>query len=109
MKLLLLLNVFGFGVIVFFTLVVAKTTHARLLILGWICLIFSLSVFVAPLGVMVIEISALRRSIVIKPFISFLLSQQDINLNPYQLLTEASDSHQECQVHAILPLILPYY
>lgn len=51
-KLLLLFNVFGFGVIIFFTLVIAKTTHARLLILGWICLIFSLCVFVAPLGVM---------------------------------------------------------
>lgn len=51
-KLLLLFHVFGFGAIVFFTLVIAKSTRARLLILGWICLIFSLSVFVAPLGVM---------------------------------------------------------
>ncbi|KAK9684320.1 hypothetical protein RND81_10G202000 [Saponaria officinalis] len=51
-KLLILFNVFGFGVIVFFTLVVAQTTSVRLTILGWICLIFSLSVFVAPLGVM---------------------------------------------------------
>ncbi|KAK9668942.1 hypothetical protein RND81_13G097400 [Saponaria officinalis] len=52
MKMLLLFNVFGFGVIVFFTLVIAKTTSARLTILGWICLVFSLCVFVAPLGVM---------------------------------------------------------
>ncbi|KAK9748291.1 hypothetical protein RND81_02G048000 [Saponaria officinalis] len=52
MKMLALFNVFGFGVIVFFTLVIAKTTSARLTILGWICLIFSLCVFIAPLGVM---------------------------------------------------------
>ncbi|KAL9231582.1 hypothetical protein vseg_006793 [Gypsophila vaccaria] len=51
-KMLLLFNVFGFGVIAFFTLVIAQTTSVRLTILGWICLIFSLSVFVAPLGVM---------------------------------------------------------
>ncbi|XP_021775815.1 bidirectional sugar transporter SWEET12-like [Chenopodium quinoa] len=51
-KQILLFNVFGFGVIVFFTMVIAKTTRVRLLILGWICLIFSLCVFVAPLGVM---------------------------------------------------------
>ncbi|KAH9622120.1 hypothetical protein KSS87_003684 [Heliosperma pusillum] len=51
-KMLLLFNVFGFGVIVFFTMVIAKTTSVRLTILGWICLVFSLSVFVAPLGVM---------------------------------------------------------
>ncbi|KAL2935559.1 Bidirectional sugar transporter SWEET11 [Bienertia sinuspersici] len=51
-KQLLLFNVFGFGVIFFCTMVIAKTTRVRLLILGWICLIFSLCVFVAPLGVM---------------------------------------------------------
>ncbi|KAL9243379.1 hypothetical protein vseg_017273 [Gypsophila vaccaria] len=52
MKTLFLFNVFGFGVIVFMTLVIAKTTTARLTILGWICLVFSFAVFVAPLGVM---------------------------------------------------------
>lgn len=51
-KQLLLFNVFGFGVIVFFTAVIAKTTRVRLLILGWVCLVFSFCVFVAPLGVM---------------------------------------------------------
>ncbi|KAJ8435672.1 hypothetical protein Cgig2_014253 [Carnegiea gigantea] len=72
-KLLVLFNVVGFGVIVFFTLVVAKTTHARLLILGWICLIFSLSVFVAPLGVMRQVIKT--RSVEYMPFLlSFFLT-----------------------------------
>ncbi|CAO2818306.1 unnamed protein product [Amaranthus hypochondriacus] len=52
LKNLALFNVFGFGAIVFITMVIAHTTRTRLLILGWICLIFSLCVFVAPLGVM---------------------------------------------------------
>ncbi|KAH9608807.1 hypothetical protein KSS87_015151 [Heliosperma pusillum] len=52
LKMLLLFNVFGFGVIVFCTMVIAKTDSVRLTILGWICLVFSLCVFVAPLGVM---------------------------------------------------------
>ncbi|KNA23669.1 hypothetical protein SOVF_021930 [Spinacia oleracea] len=52
MKQIILFNVFGFGVIFFFTMFIAKTTRVRLLLLGWICLIFSLCVFVAPLGVM---------------------------------------------------------
>ncbi|XP_074316526.1 bidirectional sugar transporter SWEET12-like [Silene latifolia] len=52
LKMLLLFNVFGFGVIFFCTMFIAKTDSVRLTILGWICLVFSLCVFVAPLGVM---------------------------------------------------------
>ncbi|KAL9265315.1 Bidirectional sugar transporter SWEET12-like protein [Drosera capensis] len=51
-KLFLVLNVVGFGFIVFIVLVVAKTVHLRQQILGWICLIFSFCVFLAPLCVM---------------------------------------------------------
>ncbi|GAB2289364.1 hypothetical protein Dimus_023671 [Dionaea muscipula] len=51
-KLLLLLNVVGFGFIIFIVLVIAKGVALRQKILGWVCLIFSLSVFVAPLFVM---------------------------------------------------------
>ncbi|GAB4860377.1 Bidirectional sugar transporter sweet14 [Ancistrocladus abbreviatus] len=51
-KLIMLLNVVGFGFIIFVVLVIAKTSRLRLRILGWICLIFSLCVFVAPLCVM---------------------------------------------------------
>ncbi|XP_074317165.1 bidirectional sugar transporter SWEET12-like [Silene latifolia] len=73
MKMLFLFNVFGFGVIVFFTMVIAKTTAARLTILGWICLVFSLSVFVAPLGVMRKVIRT--RSVKYMPFfLSFFLT-----------------------------------
>ncbi|GAB2272047.1 hypothetical protein Dimus_006869 [Dionaea muscipula] len=51
-KLIMLLNVVAFGVVVFIILVVAKGQHRRHQILGWICLVFNVSVFAAPLGVM---------------------------------------------------------
>ncbi|GMH31521.1 hypothetical protein Nepgr_033364 [Nepenthes gracilis] len=51
-RLIMLMNVGGFGFIVFIVLVVAKDEQLRTKILGWICLIFSLCVFVAPLCVM---------------------------------------------------------
>ncbi|GMH16718.1 hypothetical protein Nepgr_018559 [Nepenthes gracilis] len=51
-KLFLLINVAGFGAIAFVVLVIAKSNQMRLKIMGWICLIFAVSVFVAPLGVM---------------------------------------------------------
>ncbi|KAL8140873.1 hypothetical protein V2J09_006894 [Rumex salicifolius] len=51
-KLIFAMNIAGFGAIAFVTFFVAKTTQVRIKILGWICLIFSLCVFVAPLGVL---------------------------------------------------------
>ncbi|OAY30644.1 bidirectional sugar transporter SWEET10 [Manihot esculenta] len=50
-KLLLFFNVFGFGMISIFTLFL---THGRqrVDVLGWICMIFALCVFVAPMGIM---------------------------------------------------------
>ncbi|KAL8154128.1 hypothetical protein V2J09_011888 [Rumex salicifolius] len=51
MKLMFAMNVAGLGAIAFMTFVVAKSTQVRIKILGWVCLIFSLCVFVAPLGV----------------------------------------------------------
>ncbi|MCE3051171.1 hypothetical protein HAX54_049037 [Datura stramonium] len=50
-KLLLLLNFFGLGLIILLTQFLAKGSN-RAQIVGWICLIFSLCVFVAPLGVL---------------------------------------------------------
>ncbi|KAJ7957205.1 Bidirectional sugar transporter SWEET [Quillaja saponaria] len=50
-KLLLLLNVFGFGLMLVLTLFLAKG-EKRLGILGWICLVFNTSVFAAPLCIM---------------------------------------------------------
>lgn len=51
LKLLLLLNVFGFGVMLLLTILLVKPLK-RLPVLGWICLVFNISVFAAPLGVM---------------------------------------------------------
>ncbi|KDP22573.1 hypothetical protein JCGZ_26404 [Jatropha curcas] len=50
-KLVLFFNVFGFGTICILTLFL---THGRkrVDVLGWICMVFALCVFVAPLGIM---------------------------------------------------------
>ncbi|KAK6920468.1 SWEET sugar transporter [Dillenia turbinata] len=50
-KFLLLFNVVGFGTILFITLVLTKGSK-RALVLGWICVAFSLSVFIAPFCIM---------------------------------------------------------
>nr|TKR68802.1 hypothetical protein D5086_0000307420 [Populus alba] len=47
-KLLLLFNVFGFGLVCVLTLFLAQG-HKHVQVLGWICMIFSICVFVAPL------------------------------------------------------------
>nr|GLL42195.1 bidirectional sugar transporter SWEET14-like [Ipomoea trifida] len=49
MKALLLLNVGGYGLIILITQFVAKDSSSRAHIVGWICLVFALCVFVAPL------------------------------------------------------------
>lgn len=51
-KLILSLNVVGFGLVLFLTQFFANESN-RGSIVGWICLVFSLCVFVAPLGVVV--------------------------------------------------------
>jgi len=51
-KLLLLLNVFGFGAMLLSTLYFTKGDK-RLSVIGWICLVFNISVFAAPLCIMV--------------------------------------------------------
>nr|XP_007159992.1 hypothetical protein PHAVU_002G283900g [Phaseolus vulgaris]ESW31986.1 hypothetical protein PHAVU_002G283900g [Phaseolus vulgaris] len=51
-KLLLLLNVFGFGAMLLSTLYLTKGAK-RLAIIGWICLVFNISVFAAPLFIIV--------------------------------------------------------
>lgn len=56
LKLITLFIVFGFGLIVLLTEFLAEGAH-RVGIVGWICLIFSLCVFVAPLGVVVSTIA----------------------------------------------------
>lgn len=54
-KLLVGMNVIGFGMIIGLTQFVAKGNASRVTIVGWICLVFSLCVFVAPLCVVVIN------------------------------------------------------
>lgn len=49
-KLVLLFNVFGFGSICVLTLFLTQG-EKRVQVLGWICMIFALCVFVAPLGI----------------------------------------------------------
>lgn len=50
-KLIVLLIVCGYGFIILSTQFLVKPAH-RFNVVGWICLIFSLCVFVAPLGIM---------------------------------------------------------
>ena len=51
-KLLLLFNVFGFGLVCVLSLFLTQG-HKRVQVLGWICMIFSICVFVAPLFIAV--------------------------------------------------------
>ncbi|KAI4336360.1 hypothetical protein L6164_014895 [Bauhinia variegata] len=50
-KLLLVLNVFGFGAMLLSTLYLTEGTK-RLHVIGWICLVFNICVFAAPLGIL---------------------------------------------------------
>ncbi|WCJ36313.1 Bidirectional sugar transporter SWEET10 [Euphorbia peplus] len=49
-KLVFFFNIFAFGMICIFTLTLTSG-RKRVDVLGWICMIFALSVFVAPLGI----------------------------------------------------------
>ena len=64
-KLLLLLNVFGFGAMLLSTLYLSKGAK-RLAIIGWICLVFNISVFAAPL--FIIRRAIKTRSVEYMPF-----------------------------------------
>ncbi|KAL1326630.1 hypothetical protein HN51_036753 [Arachis hypogaea] len=71
-KLLMLLNVFGFGAMLLATLYLSKGAK-RLAIIGWICLVFNISVFAAPLFIMRKVIKT--RSVEYMPFtLSFFLT-----------------------------------
>ncbi|KAK7353765.1 hypothetical protein VNO80_19217 [Phaseolus coccineus] len=50
-KIILLLNVFGFGAMLLLTLFLTKGSE-RISVIGWISLVFNISVFAAPLGIM---------------------------------------------------------
>ncbi|XP_021690128.2 bidirectional sugar transporter SWEET10-like [Hevea brasiliensis] len=72
MKLVLLFNVFGFGII---SIIAMFLIHGkeRVKVLGWICMIFALCVFVAPLGIVRKVITT--KSVEFMPFsLSFFLT-----------------------------------
>ncbi|KAL5795518.1 hypothetical protein ACOSQ2_000338 [Xanthoceras sorbifolium] len=64
-KLLILFNMGAFGLIVLFTYLFS-TASKRLAIVGWICAVFSVSVFAAPLGIMRLVIRT--KSVEFMPF-----------------------------------------
>ncbi|PHT38511.1 Bidirectional sugar transporter SWEET15 [Capsicum baccatum] len=51
-KLLVFFNVFIYGAIIVLTYQLTKNDELRLKIVGWICAVFSVSVFAAPLSIM---------------------------------------------------------
>ncbi|XP_072958735.1 bidirectional sugar transporter SWEET14-like [Typha angustifolia] len=85
-KILLLLNVGMFGLILLLTLVLSEGSN-RVSILGWICLGFSVSVFVAPLSV--IRLVVRTKSVEFMPFsLSFFLTLSAVVWFTYGLLTK---------------------
>lgn len=71
-KLLLMLNVFGFGAMLLSTLYLT-TGSKRLSVIGWICLVLNISVFAAPLCIMKRVIKT--KSVEFMPFsLSFFLT-----------------------------------
>lgn len=83
-KLLLLLNVFGFGAMLLSTLYLT-TGSKRLSVIGWICLVFNISVFAAPLCIIKRVIKT--KSVEFMPFsLSFFLTLNAVMWFFYGLL-----------------------
>ncbi|KAK7411015.1 hypothetical protein VNO78_02347 [Psophocarpus tetragonolobus] len=83
-KVLLLLNVFGFGAMLLSTLFLTKGSK-RLSVIGWISLVFNISVFAAPLGIMKRVITT--KSVEFMPFsLSFFLTLNAVMWFFYGLL-----------------------
>ncbi|XP_010929602.1 bidirectional sugar transporter SWEET14 isoform X2 [Elaeis guineensis] len=97
-QVLLLLNVGLFGLIVLVTLMVAKGPE-RVHVLGWVCVSFSISVFVAPLSI--IRLVIRTKSVEFMPFwLSFFLTMSAIAWFSYGLLTK--------DIYVALPNILGF-
>ncbi|KAJ8493817.1 hypothetical protein OPV22_015538 [Ensete ventricosum] len=85
-KLVLLVNVGMFGSILLLTLLFAKGAK-RVEVLGWICMSFSVSVFVAPLSI--IRLVIRTKSVEFMPFsLSFFLTWSAVVWFGYGLLTK---------------------
>ncbi|KAK7316839.1 hypothetical protein RJT34_00593 [Clitoria ternatea] len=83
-KLLLVLNVFGYGAMLLSTLYFTKGSK-RLSVIGWICLVFNIGVFAAPLCIMKRVIKT--KSVEFMPFsLSFFLTLNAVMWFFYGLL-----------------------
>ncbi|KAF5930316.1 hypothetical protein HYC85_031189 [Camellia sinensis] len=73
-KLLIMFNVGAFGLIALCTFLFSKG-HQRVTIVGWICAVFSVSVFAAPLSIMMYRLVIKTKSVEYMPFaFSFFLT-----------------------------------
>ncbi|XP_026660803.2 bidirectional sugar transporter SWEET14-like [Phoenix dactylifera] len=98
-QILLLLNVGLFGLIVLLTLLLAKGPREQVRVLGWVCVSFSISVFVAPLSI--IRLVIRTKSVEFMPFwLSFFLTLSAIAWFSYGLLTK--------DIYVALPNILGF-
>lgn len=85
LRMILLLNFGGFCIIVLLTHLLSKERAARIKLLGWICVVFSTSVFVAPLSI--IRVVIRTKSVEFMPFtLSFLLTISAITWLSYGVL-----------------------
>ncbi|KAK4256879.1 hypothetical protein QN277_006545 [Acacia crassicarpa] len=73
LRMILLLNFGGMCIIILLTHLLSKERAARIKLLGWICVVFSISVFVAPLSI--IRVVIRTKSVEFMPFsLSLLLT-----------------------------------
>lgn len=104
-KVILFLNVGVFSLIVLSTLLLTKGPN-RVKLLGWLCVGFAVSVFAAPLSIIVRNIYTFMqtcKNTYTRTFmrIFFLCSCYSLDT------AEASHQDKKCRVHAILSIVLP--
>lgn len=106
--LILLLNVVGMGLIVSLTYFLAKGS-TRGNIVGWICLVFSLCVFVAPLFVVVSNYLYSFHQLMTTTFhIIISLISKLIIMCCVDIYIETSNTNKECGIHAVSAIVFPH-
>lgn len=85
-----------FAILVFVTLTFLHGTKKRSMLVGILAVIMNVAMYASPLTVMVLLISPFKIYVT-------LLNLCYIHLQ-YKSYVASSDQHQECEVHAILPL-----